>query len=320
MTQQEREIVSQLIRFTEQGIVAWHPTDIDGVYYTEYTGIPYIIGTDSIALDDSHECYAYFVSVKRDTWEHVAYAQEDDISYELDKTDEPIRRLYSIAAKQSSGREKISIKQRTSNKERQSEEQKRPKIFISHTSRDTLFIKALVHLFEQQGFSKEDIFCSSVPGYGIKLGGNIFDVLLEQFQKYNLFMIFVHSPRFYRRPISLNEMGAAWALKTQYFSILTRDMSYDDMRGVVTNRDVALKVDEANATYRTIELIHQLQDEFGKEYLEEEVTKRNCEEFIQYVNSLSYTRWGEVSPKQIWKVYLENAMIAIFGMFGIKID
>lgn len=320
MLQRELDIVNDLIDASQQGKIDWYPTDIRHAYYGEYNGTPYLVGMDLVPLDESHEYYAYYVSAKNKEWEQVAYAEEDMLTFILEEEDEPIRKLLGVAAGYSNGKE---AKLLVESEERQSTlqaDKKRPKIFISHASSDTKFVMALVELLKQQGFTQQDIFCSSVPGYGIKLGGNIFDALLEQFQEYNLYMIFIHSPRFYTRPISLNEMGAAWALRTQYFSILTRDMSYDGMEGVVTNRDVALKVDEENAWYRTMELIRALQDYFGKEHLADEITQQHCQSFIQYVNGIIYTFLGEATKGQIWKVVVHGMVNYVSKLFGVTIN
>jgi hypothetical protein len=107
---------------------------------------------------------------------------------------------------------------------------KTPMVFISHASEDHLFVDALVDMLEGIGLNRNMLFCSSVAGYKIPLGQNIFDYLYALFQEHELFVIFVHTPNYYKSPVCLNEMGAAWVLKTDYCSILSKDMSFDDMK------------------------------------------------------------------------------------------
>ena len=45
---------------------------------------------------------------------------------------------------------------------------------------------------------------------------NIIKEIRDLFDKRSLFVIFVQSPNFYKSAVSLNEMGAAWALKSEY--------------------------------------------------------------------------------------------------------
>ncbi len=61
-----------------------------------------------------------------------------------------------------------------------------------------------------------------------------------------------------------------------------------------------------------------LQDFFQKEHLDESITEKQCKEFINYVNGIIYTMWGETTKDNMWKVYL-NMLINYFSMlFGIR--
>ena len=84
---------------------------------------------------------------------------------------------------------------------------KTPLVFISHTHEDKDFVVALVNLLEDMGFTKNTLFCSSVREYGIPLSDDIFEAIRGLFLKHDLYVIFVHSPRFYGSAVSLNEMG-----------------------------------------------------------------------------------------------------------------
>ena len=99
------------------------------------------------------------------------------------------------------------------------ETKKTSKIFISHSSRDLAFVQPLVELFEHIGLNPENMFCSSVAGYNVPLDSNIYNYLKEQFQSYDLRVIFILSENYYNSPASLNEMGAAWELQHKYTSI-----------------------------------------------------------------------------------------------------
>ena len=101
---------------------------------------------------------------------------------------------------------------------------KPPKIFISHKSEDRLFVKELVRMLEFiVGTSEKNIFCSSIPGYDIKPSREILKELKKQFEENEVYFIIVHSPRYYKSSICLNEMGAAWVLGTKFCSFLTSD-------------------------------------------------------------------------------------------------
>lgn len=132
--------------------------------------------------------------------------------------------------------------------------QKKPMVFISHKHDDIDFVQDLCDLLQDIGLDKTNLFCSSIPGLWIGLSKDIFESLRSLFQDYNLFVIFVQTPNYYKSPVSLNEMGAAWVLQTEFCSILSKDMQYDDLEGVFDKTKTAIKVDEPVAKDRLNEL------------------------------------------------------------------
>lgn len=125
------------------------------------------------------------------------------------------------------------------------------KVFISHSGEDGAFVKNLVNLLEFLGVdSKEKLLCSSIPGYQIPVSEDFAAYLLKQFHDYKLFVIIVLSRNYYSSPYSLNEMGAAWVLKTDCFSFLVKGFDYNEMDGVIDRRIVSVKVDTSDARAR----------------------------------------------------------------------
>lgn len=127
-----------------------------------------------------------------------------------------------------------------------------PKIFISHNTEDSAYAKAIVELMAKIGVRYDDIFCSSFPGCGVIFGNGILNAIREQFEEYNLFVLFIHSPRFYSSAVSLNEMGAAWILKSDHRSFLTSDCEFNMLKGVIKSDEAAFKAGQDN----TYHLLH----------------------------------------------------------------
>lgn len=136
-----------------------------------------------------------------------------------------------------------------------------PLVFISHAELDKEFANEIVILLEFIGV--KDILCTSVDGYRIPLGRDIIEYLRETFNSFNLFVIILHTHNYYTRPVCLNEMGAAWALKTKYFSVLAPDFDFSEMTGVVNDRDVAIKIGAADCESRLNQLKKELVDFFS---------------------------------------------------------
>lgn len=121
---------------------------------------------------------------------------------------------------------------------------KNTKVFISHSSKDVDFVAPLVELLADIGLTNDNLFCSSIPDYGIPLGENIYDYLSNQFNNYDLFVIFVLSSNYYKSAACLNEMGAAWVLKNDYVSVLVPGFNYQEIKGAVNPNNICIKLDE----------------------------------------------------------------------------
>lgn len=143
-------------------------------------------------------------------------------------------------------------------------EQKPPMVFISHAEADKKFANEIVTLLEFIGVKgKGNLLCTSVDGYRIPLGCDIIEFLRDTFNKNNLFVIILHTHSYYTRPVCMNEMGAAWALKTKYFSVLAPDFEFGDMTGVVNNKDIAIRIGADDCEARINQLKNMLVEFFG---------------------------------------------------------
>lgn len=141
---------------------------------------------------------------------------------------------------------------------------KRPKIFISHSSKDKSYVEKIVNLLESIGMDQTQFFCSSVPGYDIRLGKDICESLREQFLECDLHIVFVHSRNYYQSAVSLNEMGAAWALKSKYTSMLLPGFEFDEMVGVIDGRTIAIKLDKERMEVQ--DKLNQFYDQIVEEF------------------------------------------------------
>lgn len=165
---------------------------------------------------------------------------------------------------------------------------KNPKIFISHASSDKAYVQEIVSLLDDMGLTDEHVFCSSIPGYDIPVGKTIFQYLLEQFYEYDLHVIFVHSKNYYMSPVCLNEMGAAWALKSKYTSILLPSFGFSEMKGVVNSSDIAIKLDNEDDEVKDKlnELYDQLVEEFELKKKRAIIWEKKRDTFIEKIKTI----------------------------------
>ena len=166
------------------------------------------------------------------------------------------------------------------------EVKKTPMVFISHSSKDKDFAEALVVLLEDLGMDSTNLFCSSIDGYGVGLSQDIFETLRSLFNEHNLFVVFIHSPRYYKSSVSLNEMGAAWVLKTDFCSLLTSDMEFSNMSGVVNDSKISIKVNNNDAPARLTELKDKLITLFGLKNIDAIKWERKRNAFLDRVNTI----------------------------------
>jgi len=170
------------------------------------------------------------------------------------------------------------------------------KIFISHSSGDGEFAANLVELLVLMGFdAKKEVFCSSVPGCWVEDGEDFIKVIKEHFDKWELYVIYIHSPRFYSSHIAMNEMGAAWVLQREFSSFLTKDMSFAELDAVVPNTNVAIKVDSPEAEARMNSWRQRILAWFGKAQTNDTFWESNRNKFLKTVRGITYQK-REVAP------------------------
>ena len=111
--------------------------------------------------------------------------------------------------------------------------QKSQRVFISHASTDVAVVTQLILLLRALGLEKEQIFCTSVTGYKIRLGTkNFLDAIKEEIRN-GAVVIFLLSKNFYKSPVCLAEMGAAWVLNSDMIPLVLPPFEFRDVKGVI---------------------------------------------------------------------------------------
>lgn len=146
----------------------------------------------------------------------------------------------------------------------ESETQKNPKIFISHSSKDEEIVSDFVKLLQKIGLNQSHIFCTSMPGYGISVDDDIYNALKNEFDKYQVHVIFVLSDNYYHSVACLNEMGATWVLQAAYTSILLPGFNFSEIEGAVNPRKMSIKLDEPSKSLKV--KLGQLKNNFVEKF------------------------------------------------------
>lgn len=171
-------------------------------------------------------------------------------------------------------------------KSMESQPNRTKKVFISHNTEDKAYAKALVDLLLKMGVDKDDIFCSSYPGLGVKFGQSFIDAIKSQYENHDLIILFIHSPRFYRSPVSLCEMGAGWIAKKSHLSFLTNDCGFNDLKGVVLSTEIAFKAGDENTYHVLNDFKKMIVDGFNLRSIDDTMWDVMRDDFKSTVESL----------------------------------
>jgi len=105
------------------------------------------------------------------------------------------------------------------------------KVFISHSSKDKEVVISFIQILEVIGINPENIFCTSLEGYGTSLGNNFIEEIETRLDE-DVLVFFMLSENFYKSPMCLIEMGAAWAKTKSQISVAITPFELGKMEGV----------------------------------------------------------------------------------------
>ena len=160
------------------------------------------------------------------------------------------------------------------------EENQINKVFISHSSKDVKVVEEFVDLLETIGLDSNQIFCSSLSGYGIPLGENFIECLKSELSDLNTMVIFMLSENFYKSPVSMCEMGATWIQSKEHIPVLIPPFKFEDIAGT-------LKLTQGfmiNDSMKWNEFKDKILQTFGLEDLSDSVWERKRDRTITRIN------------------------------------
>lgn len=122
------------------------------------------------------------------------------------------------------------------------EGKKCPKIFISHSSKDSTIIKNFVEnvLIVGLGLIDKDVAFTSEEAFGVEPGENIATYIKENITGACIVLIML-SDNYKDSEVCLNEMGATWALQKKCVSVLLPGAGFDKL-GWLTSLEKAVKI------------------------------------------------------------------------------
>lgn len=170
------------------------------------------------------------------------------------------------------------------------------KLFISHSSKDADYVEEFVGLLEILGLRDEEIICSSVPPYCIPLGNKVYEWLVNEFQHSDLHVVYAFSEDYYSSAASLNEMGAAWAMKHKWTGVLLPGFQFSQLKGCIDKTQIVIKLDDSDSRtlkYRLSEFKDELTKEFNLRPMSEATWERQRDSFLNRIVSITENRAKE---------------------------
>ena len=117
-------------------------------------------------------------------------------------------------------------------------------VFISHAVKDRALAAELVTLIEEGiGVPENEIFCSSVKGYGIPTGQNFVTYIKSQLLEPKVVVLLL-TPAYFESKFCVSELGAAWIKSHAIFPILVPPLQYDDVKDVLLGTQVIKIADD----------------------------------------------------------------------------
>ncbi len=142
------------------------------------------------ALDKLDDSSKYVVSVDKSSFDRNIYDNFAFICEELQQYGMVtaymlpgtwVQLTLSDAGKIYFDEKKAAESNESSRREDMAETVKKPMLLISHSSSDKKYADALITLFENIGLNQTHMVCSSIPGYGIPLGKDVYEWLASRF-------------------------------------------------------------------------------------------------------------------------------------------
>lgn len=140
-------------------------------------------------------------------------------------------------------------------------------------------------MLQKIGFNKTNLFCSSIEGYGIDEGADIYETLRNKFMESKIYVVFVLSKNYYASPACLNEMGAAWVLQSEYSTIVVPGFDIPDIKGAINPRRIAIVLNDKKHIRSSLNKFRErLLDLFKLPSLDDDIVwENNRNSFIEAV-------------------------------------
>ncbi len=161
----------------------------------------------------------------------------------------------------------------------QNENQKKTKIFLSHSNKDAEVVKEFTDKILQLilKINSDEIFCTSIEEFSITSGEDFRSAIKTNLESSSHVIQFITS-NYKNSEVCLNEMGAAWVLSTKVKAFILEPITYDSV-GFINSPNQLLKLDQKADLFKFID---DMKKDFSNTTLLTE-TNRHVQDFLESV-------------------------------------
>lgn len=246
-------------------------------------------------------CVQYLDDYFKDS--HIYNNFFDVVSFDHHSSDDVEYHLRYLRPLLTSAKMNIYISKNIETIQPKNKNKKIEKIFISHATKDKDYIKLFVQLLNDIGIPKdgEKIFCSSLAGYDVPLGKELYEYLKLQFD-YDIRVVFALSKNYYNSAPCLNEMGATWVKAKEYTTILLPEFRFEDIKGAINPTKIGFYITDKEKLNDLRKLII---DEFKLKETAHNIWESDRDKFIVEINKLIEQNKSNNSSSDI-EMIIEN--------------
>lgn len=166
--------------------------------------------------------------------------------------------------------------------------EKKRKIFISHSSMNTNITDKFVDLLKLMGVKREQIYYSSYEETGVGFLEDCLNKIRDEFNNSDLMVIFMLSREFYNSKVCIAETGATWvSAMNNYIPITIPPYSYNNISGVIRTTQAAVDLGDIKNISSKLEKLKESIEEFLM--IDEKANSaewtRNKEKFIEFIKN-----------------------------------
>ncbi len=157
--------------------------------------------------------------------------------------------------------------------------------------------------------------------------------LVNEFLQSDLHIVYMLSDDYYCSPVSLNEMGAAWAMKHKWTGILMPGFPFSKIDGCIDRAQISIKLDDTDTrtlNFRLGELKDNLITEFELRPMSSAIWERKRDEFLKRVATINASRGDKdeekiediqqftltVGKDDVGNIPVEPAFLLVYAAFG----